>query len=71
VIISIDKHGILYIGASKIPVTPEQVIVEIRVEMELNPDSKLKVLIRPDRGVQLVFLTKYDSIIKQPITINE
>ena len=61
VIISIDKHGILYIGASKIPVTPEQVIVEIRVEMELNPDSKLKVLIRPDRGVQL---EKYVELLK-------
>jgi hypothetical protein len=29
--------------------------------MELNPDSKLKVLIRPDRGVQL---EKYVELLK-------
>ncbi|AYQ56357.1 Tol biopolymer transport system, TolR protein [Bathymodiolus thermophilus thioautotrophic gill symbiont] len=61
VIISMDKHGVLYIGASKIPATPEQVVAEIKVEMELNSNLKLKVLIRPDKGVKL---EKYVELLK-------
>ena len=30
VVISMDKYGVLYIGASKTPATPEQVVAEIR-----------------------------------------
>jgi biopolymer transport protein ExbD len=61
VVISMDKYGVLYIGASKTPATPEQVVAEIRVEMELNPNLKLKVLIRPDKGVKL---EKYVELLK-------
>ena len=51
VIIAIDKKGYWYIGASKIPASLEQIIVEIEQERVLNPE--LKVLIKPDKSVEI------------------